>query len=602
MKASARKPLFYAEDIDSAKLQLYLRGTVEAEPVDRLDFADEHGGTLNRQLALPFLPGMDAIQLDDARFEFRVADKPLDISGYSVGPGESGRGCVLRLDQPSRLRKVELNCSLAPERAGKMLRLIVRPVTQDGFGPPILATPDFPGPAAIFGRLLAGMSVSDLVGDRHAVTLPDIKGAAWLFQVAQGDKLDELAALDRAITVRRVVIAAEPRNLGVTLLGSPPTPLWSTPGTLGSDSPVQQVSFLPIAQRRLSEALAAASPDAVTLPLSIAFHSDGGGLLEVMQRALSGQYLADPLAGQPPVTLTLGGPPQPLVLSAPGGLRPLRCLATLEVRMLGRSLNPASPPPSGADSATGLRVGRARLAARRMAIAPRDGTTGDAAVDIASIAVRIDTPEASEVSLELHSDAAGQPGPLLVAPIVMQFPARFSGWADFVLAKPAAAAAGGAIWAVMHLTKGLVCWHQAEAAGNDSPATDAPAQVLVSLDQGASWGAPTLPLGPSQLPAAQVFHRDQPPFARPQIGMTMAGQRISADCCQSAVAGDPSGRSWSAVQVPLAPAVLELLAALPPGNGGVRAPTTLYLESRAVCEITIRDMKLFYDPATSRTR
>ena len=39
----------------------------------------------------------------------------------------------------------------------------------------------------------------------------------------------------------------------MTLLGSPPTPLWSTPGTLGSDSPVQQVSFLPIAQRRLSE-------------------------------------------------------------------------------------------------------------------------------------------------------------------------------------------------------------------------------------------------------------------------------------------------------------------------------------------------------------
>jgi hypothetical protein len=587
---SARQPLFYASDITVGQLTLLAFGALEPAPTDVISFEDEAGGDVDRELAVPFLAGMDEFVVTEAELAFRAADMPLDVTRYQVRPGPGG-GIALSFPGPVLLRKVVLRheAIVAPTDT---LRLVVRPMADGVAGPPILAAPDFdpPGPdsgASMFARILTGLDMEALGNSRYALTFPDLLGTDWLLQLATGNSAVALRPMADAPTVERIVIAATPNNLSLTLGGSPPIPLWSNPGALMPASGEQRVSFLPIAQRRLGEALAGAAPDAVTLPLTLHFHSDSGGCVEVTHRALDGEYRVRPLGGEP-ATLRLKGGPAPLVLNAPAGRRPSFGRMSLTARLTGRSLNAGSPPAFAEGAGHGLRATPDRAVAARVPIAPRTGEPA-APVPLASVALRLDTPVAAELVLELRADAAGGPGAIVAPPVVRQFEAGFADWAEFVLAAPLPVPAGTVLWAAIRLTRGTALWHADGGSGAGGPAL-----ARVSADRGSSWGDASILLAPPGRLLVQAFHLDGSPQRRPEVRFFDGTMLHPSDWLAGAEADSETEFRVGDFSFP--EAILDRLAATAPLPGQLRADTQILLYSPSVLDLVLAGALLGYDP------
>jgi hypothetical protein len=122
--AALAQPLFYAADLAESDLVSLVLGAIEQPAVDTVQFAGEAGGDQDRQLALAFLSGMDAVVVEDASLRFRVGDMALEIADYSVSQGPFGQGIVLRLPAPARLAKLDLSFAALAEPPA---RLLVRP-------------------------------------------------------------------------------------------------------------------------------------------------------------------------------------------------------------------------------------------------------------------------------------------------------------------------------------------------------------------------------------------------------------------------------------------------------------------------------------------
>jgi hypothetical protein len=586
---SSREPLFYATDIAVSQLTMLAYGALEPAPSDVISFEDEAGGDVDRELAVPFLGGMDEFVVTEAELAFRAADMALEITEYVIDPGPGG-GIVLSFPSTVRLRKVELRQDAMAEWSPRNARLVVRPMMGLAAGPPILAAPDFPAPGSgnMFGPILTGLQLSWLDNERYLLTFPDLLGTAWLLQLATGTSVVDLQPKPAAPSVERVVIAAAPHNLSLTLGGSPPTPLWSNPGALMPASGEQRVSFLPIAQRRLGEALAEPAPDAVTLPLTLHFHSDSGGRVEVTDRALDGEYRVRPLGDQP-VTLRLKGGPAPLVLSAPAARRPSFGRMTLIARLSGRSLNAGSRPAFAEGAGHGLRATPDRAVAASVPIAPRTGEPA-APVPLASVTLRIDAPVEAELVLELRADAAGRPGAIVAPPLVRQFEAGFANWAEFVLAAPLPVATGSILWAAIRLTRGTALWH---ADGGPAAAGES-GQARVSADRGASWGDASDLLTPPGRLLVQAFHIEQSPLRRPEIHIFDGATLLRPDWLAGAKADNETEFRIADFSFPKA--ILDRIAATPPDPGQLRADTQILLYSPSVLDLVLTGALLGYDP------
>jgi hypothetical protein len=594
------QPLFYAVDVAQNDLVSLVFGALEQPAVDTVQFADEAGGDQDRELALAFLPGMDAVVVEDASLRFRVGDMALDITQYSVSPGPSGQGMVLRLPAPARLAKLDLSYTIPSPDPGPpappTTRLLVRPVLDGGFGPPIFVAPPFGPPSPAYADPRPAVRVDPAPNGRFIVSFPDLLGSAWLLQLGTGDKPDGLTLTPVVPTVNRVVLAAAPRNLSIVLRGPPDTPLWSNADVLLPDGGEQTVSFLPLAQRQMSAALQSSSAAALTLPLSLRFHSDTGAQLDVTARALTGHYTVDPLQGAP-ATLRLGGRTASLVLRAPGGLHPRDASATLTARMLGRALNGGSPPAPLSLPGHGLSVATDRMVAARLPIAPR-GTPGEVAgapVPLGAVALRITAGVASELALELRADAAGRPGAILAPAVVSQIAAGFDDWLDVVLPTPLPVAPGSAVWASARLTKGTLSWHAGDAAPSGPGASVGTG--FVSIDKGASWGEATTLLQDAAPLLVQAFHAVDPPFPRPTVAIRAGASVLLADWFDAAAATGP--KEFRLAAAPLPQLALDRLAAAGVGPGA-RPATALPLYSDTVLDLVVGDAVIAYDPNTAR--
>jgi len=64
--------LFYPGALGEAQRQSLIAGVLEAAPFDRIDFPHEDGGEASQELAIPLLPGMDDVRVDEARLRLRV--------------------------------------------------------------------------------------------------------------------------------------------------------------------------------------------------------------------------------------------------------------------------------------------------------------------------------------------------------------------------------------------------------------------------------------------------------------------------------------------------------------------------------------------------
>lgn len=591
--AAAGQALFYPKGLTANELQLMIVGLEAGFVVDEIVFSDEAGGEQERQFALPYLPGMDAVEVRAANLAFRVGDRDTQVEDYAVSPGPSGKGVVLTLDRPARLRKLELEWSdppADPEMPAPLRRLIVRPMDTGTAGPPIFAAPDFVAPGPTFGRVLTGMTWTALTGDRKRIGLPDLLGRSWLFQIATGDDATGLAPNATAIAVRRVIVAGAPQDLAVTLAGDPPTPLWSSPGLLLPDSGRQEVSFLPIAQRRLNEALAVAPANALTLPLTLRFASAAAGKLDVLDRALEARYLARPL-GDTPVTLRLGGRPARLVLDAPALRRPTSGSVTLVAKLLGRALNGGSREAPAARSGHGLRADAVRTVATAVKVAQRPGVPAATPVPLASVALRLGTGVPTELAVELRADTAGRPGAALAAAMVRQFEAGFDDWIELVLPVPLVLAPGSTCWVAVRTTKGAALWHADPAAPPDASA------ACVSADRGGSWTEASRTLRAAEPPLVQLFHVEDAPVARPGVRVAAGPEVLAADWLVGAVADSATQFRLTDAAVP--PAVLAKLGAAVAPAGGARAATELLLSSASVMDLVLGPAVLAYDPGVA---
>lgn len=589
--AALAQSLFYSLDVAESELLSLVYGAAEQPAVDTIKFADEAGGDEDRELALAFLPGMDAVVVTDASLRFRVGDFSQDVTQFSVSPGPSGKGIVLKLPAPARLAKLDLSYVVPPAPTA---RLLVRPVLDSGFGPSMFVAPPLAPPSDAYSDPRPGVAVTPMPGGRFLVTFPNLLTSAWLLQLATGDKPEDLSILSVVPTVNRVALAAAPRNLSIVLRGPPDTPLWGNANLLLPESGEQTVSFLPLAQRRMSDALTASSPAAVTLPISLRFHSDCGALLEVTQRALSGHYTVDPLGGAPR-TLRLGGRAAPLVLKAPGGLHPRDGAATATARLLGRALNAGSMPAPVSLPGRGLSVSTDRMVAAPLRIMARGlpGEAPAAPVPVAAVALRVTARAAAELALELRADAAGRPGAVMAPAVVTQLVADFDEWLDVVLPTSPPAAPGSVIWLSIKLTKGEVYWHTGQAASEGAG--------FVSIDRGASWGEATTSLQEAAPLLAQAFHAVAPPFQRPTISIRSGASLLLADWFTGAVptTPKPESKEFRSAAAAFPQIVLDRLAAAP-ANGAARAETTLLLYSDAVLDLVIGDAVIAYDPNTAR--
>lgn len=612
MTAAGSRSLFYALGVEATQLALLAAGFVIEEVTgDFVDFDDESGGQADRELAIPLLPGMDAVVVDSAQIVLRARVLEVDVTGYdSVATSDDDVGVVVRLHTPSRIRRIVLgHVSFPPEVAGEAvryrhvsgletraagegvttesMRVVVRPAepSEGGFtfGPPIFADPPFPAPPSPFyGPSLAGLRVAMPSGGSLQVQLPETAGQAWLVQLAHGAEPTELRPLAFSAAATRVSVAAAPRNLSIVARGATPeedVALWGNPNALLPESGSQVVSFTPVAQRMLSARLAEAGSAGagVTLPVSLRFAAHSGGRIEVESRTLSAHYEVHPMEADP-LLLRASGTWSQVRLSAPTTVRADAGGGQLEAALLGRELNPGSPVPPITSPPAGLRVTAERWAAASARWEPAAGGTGSA-LPLVSVQVLVQASEATEVVLEVRADSAAAPGPAVATPAVLQLEPGPAEWQEFVLKQPVPVVTGGApLWVALRTNQGEVRWF---AAGDG--------EARVSVDRGATWGAIDERLIEGGAPLALLFHASDVSLA-PRLALYLGEIPVA-----ELAVDRPVGEARFAAELALPGPILSALASAPPGLGP-RADTTVHAFSRSVIDLTLSDFSLSYSP------
>lgn len=581
LSRAERQALFYSPSAPLAERVLVGdRLTV----VDRIEFTDEHGGSVQRELAIPYLAGMDEVRVDQAALSLVAEGRPIDIAEFTVTSGSGAeQGLKLQFAVPARLLEVEFSASPLAGAVAPNTRLVVRPLTAGRAGPPAYALPPFTLGSPLFAPLLGGLSQPV----NGIVRLPRIAGSGWLFQLATGDSIDTLQPIPFPATIKRVRIDALPRNVRIELLGPSVSALWGQPEALLPESGEQPIAFTPAAQGALAAALlstasSTSSIAAGTLPLRLAFHSDAGGTLAVTRRTLQASYLVRPLG--PRATIRLAGAWTPLTLDAPGGRPPGGASGRLLARLLGRELNDASPLVEDRPLGGGVRLrGDWRLACAT-AVAPRPGEAAGAAVPVVALRLFIETPRDAEVVLELHPDVAGLPGPPVGEPVVAQCVAGHVGWLDFILRQEVPVISAGApLWISLRSNRGEVLWHGT-----------ANGKVWLDPGRGGAWQGAGLPLAPETSPLVQVFHRPSDPAPPPRVALRFADRELVADLLDGATASG-SGE-WQRATFALPAALSHQLALGRVTPDRPRAATTIHLASRQAMDLIVDDLVLTYDP------
>lgn len=574
------KALFYSIDVSKVALANLILGTVEPIGSDMVEFDKEDGGEAIRQLALPRLSGMDEVAIDVAQMRIRSVGRPIEISNFSQQPGPGGQGVFLTLPKPGRLLKVEVEY-VAPVVTPPTppLHLVVRAARKSDVGMqvgvPLFADPDFPPPGNMFPRALTGMSKTSLGSNRFRLNLPSALGDAWLIQLATGNSAVELTPIATPVTIRKVTLDAVVSNVSVVLVTpTAEVTLWANPQIFLPSNELEDISFTPLAQKELTAALKATSDDELTLPLTIKFRSDTGGALAIVSKTLQGRYLVNTL-NPLPASLNLAGGRVPLVLSAPAGLTPESAQFRLVAKLKGWELNNASSEPPVATPSAGLRVTQNTRVAQQVQF---EGT-----LPLATVRLLLACEGAAEAILELHEDANGGPGALLVDPLVKQLDPGLRDWVDFELKTPLSFAVDSTtLWVTLHVTKGEVFWFASETT----------ASALISTDEGVSWGPPDARLAEPTAQVVQLLHEVSPSqLAKPVIRVERGNAPVAADLMANARA--LSAKEYVVDNASLPATVMSFFQQQ---SGKQRVEQKLQLFSTSVLDLRVESASFFYDP------
>lgn len=568
---------FYPFDSELSYVANLVMGTLEP-PADAIDFTAPAGGSATRELAIPFLPGMDEIRVDAAEIRLRAGSLETESSSHTSVPGPSGQGAFLGLAGPGLLKKVVLEYQEPAPQLGITFRLVVRLATRKGAGfeagVPIFAEPPLGSLGAMYGPALPGFALMPVGGNRVQLTLPSLRGDAWLFQIATGNTPDALAPQPIVPTVRSVILDAAPKDVAVSLAAaSGETTLWNNPGLLLPGGEAQVVSFTPLAQRHLTDKLKTAAANAPTLSVSLKFASAAAGRLEISGKTLASSYVAKPL-GAEARKIAIPGDRAPVTFDLPSGLTPASNRFKLTLRAKPRKRDALSPPAPVGAPVTGLRVSQSEYVAAGI---PYSGAAALVAVRLC-LAAQGD----AEAVLTLHADVAGAPGEMIAGPVVFR-PNGAPAWTDLELPAPLAPGAAK-LWLALRTSKGTLHWFgDANASGDPR----------LSRDDARSWTAvPGRLAGPAKLLGQLMIEAD--PIADPPRLTLLAGDTVLADDLLAGIAGTAPGE------------FIVAAAAFPPGSlggpaqTGGKTPLHFDLSSAYQCEATIEDFAVIYDPATAK--
>jgi hypothetical protein len=585
-------PLLYSPALAAATLKQYALGVFEPEDTDLVVF-EPQGGVVQRELAIPFLPGMDSVVVERARLQLRSRPRDLEVE-FDARPGSPG--IIVQLRRPARLLSIAVEYAIPPAFATQTVRVVVRDVQlQNGspaIGPPVYAQPGFGAPGPMFPPPLAGMSLTP-TSTGAVLGFPRPIGQAWLIQLATGDDPVKLNAIDVSPTVRSVVVDAAPDNFSLALrLANESPQLWGHPDLFLPEVGLQEVDFSPLAQKRLAELLTEADAEStVTLSVALEFRSDGGGAVAIASRALDARYQVEAL-GTGAQVFRLGGDITALDLNAPAARHPTRIIADVTVRPLGRELNAGSHEPPVERPSHGLKVRPELLVAGAATFVAPDPLRLSLS-PLVSIRVFVSSSSATEAVLDIRADVDGLPGEPIAPPVVRQFAAGFRGWAEFDLEKTWVPVAGSTtLWVSLRTNQGELLWF--EATGGDESSTGG----LVSLDRGASWGACSDTLAPPLALLIQLFHTVPDPQPAPSIRLHHGAELLAEDFLRAGGrALDRHGPREFVVEGSSLPSPVGRVLGAQPGTGKV--VTRLSLFSRVVADVQFTRLTLEYDPFQS---
>jgi hypothetical protein len=597
MRAQAQA-LFYApSQLSRAQLVQLVVGTFEDPSQDVVRFDDAAGGSSDRELAIPFLAGMDEVVVDRAELRFSALRTEQAVTDYHVATtAGADAGLVVSFDGPARIARIVLATPSFADAVippGQARHLVVRsaapnapPASGFTLGPPIFADPPFGLASPMYGPVLGGLSVTAVDGGVQ-LAFPDTLGSGWLIQYALGTEATNLAPVAFTSSVRSVAIAAAPRGLTLTARGETAeqdTVLWSSANPLAPDAGAQIATFTPVAQKSLARELASSNSAAAgaappTLPLPLRFSAASGGRIAIAASTLEATYRVHPL-GTGEVTVGLAGAWAPLALQAPAGRRPRGGTLRLVATHLGRALNDGSPVPPVRAPSAGVLVDGAHAVAATSSFEPIAGDAPGTSLALAAVGVALEVAGVAEAVLELRADAAGTPGATIGAPVVRQCSPGDPLWVSFELAEPVAVATGGApLWVTLRTTKGELRWF----AGGEGSAR-------ISADAGQTWGEVDALLAPRTAPYVQLFHVTDPPRA-PALQLRF-GEGPGAQLALGGPAANDD-HEFASTSTAVADALLDALAAT---AGSARATTEVLVFSRAVCDLTVAELTLDYDP------
>lgn len=600
------KALFYDAELSTSALRDLVRRVGGPPEIDQIVFPEPSGGDVFRDFAVPLLIDTDGIEIETARIAFHAVagERELQQDKYDVVTHDDAdnQGIELRLAQPQRIKRIRIGGIPKKKDGDPTLHVIVRPEGPlDANNDPTFTAPtfaDFTPPSGMFSMHLGKLD-SPSNGQATLNFSAGLDGSAWLIQLATLDDENKrdpttLKPVEFKGNVISVTVEAMPTNTSLAAFnGGEPVAVWAHPGPLRVEEGEQVVSFAPVTQNELAAKLKAAKASGstdLTLPIRLKFHADSGGKLGVTENTIAARYFAKPLAA--PTVIRLGGTWTPLTFNAPAGLRVEDATMRVTAKLLGRELNAGSAEAPMEAPSSGLRVDASRWASAAVSFVPP--AAGPAT--LVSARLHLAAMEKSEGVLELRADAAHLPGQPLAPPVVLQIEKGTADSYEFLFAAPIELQADSPtpLWLMLRTTRGQVLWFNAPAemavGGIDLLPAD---PIRVSIDAGKTWSRPERPIADAAPLCAQLFHASAPTASSVRGVRMRVGPSIVSDdlLAQLAPAGE---REYTARAAAVPSKLLTAFAATP----GVGRPATLaHVFSRAVMDVTIDDLTLYYDPA-----
>src|SRR3954452_1533810 len=110
------RALFYDAVAGEAERRMLRVGLeVAAVAGDQVAFDAENGGDVDRELAVPFLAGMDEVVVDGASRRLQAAEREMDVIGFTVSGTGGGDGVVIALAAPARINRIVFGPITFPE-------------------------------------------------------------------------------------------------------------------------------------------------------------------------------------------------------------------------------------------------------------------------------------------------------------------------------------------------------------------------------------------------------------------------------------------------------------------------------------------------------